>query len=284
MVAVKKRVTAGSLAAVLAGGLMLGGPAAVAATDDPACVQASGHFTEVLGAYGITVASVVELEEASAAAAAAHAQSESLREAAAGELWAQLKIVDQADDEARPALLAAEEALRVAQASGDAEAITAAEDQLAAAQAALAPIEAQAAEIMDALGVALSAPEVVAAQQALDAAYYDLETLRSSLGLDEASANQLVGLADQVRDVCGELTAGPPAVDPGAPVVAPEPVATPPASAPVAVNPGLNMDTAVSAEADGASGATTVGLLVVLAIAVIGGATAWRICTRSGRA
>ncbi|KUG52937.1 hypothetical protein AVL61_11985 [Kocuria rosea subsp. polaris] len=282
MVAVTKWVTAGASAAVLGGGLMLGGPAAVAATDDPACVQTSGHFTEVLGAYGITVASVVELAETSAAAADAHTRSEALREAAAGELWAQLGIVDRADDEARPALLAAEEALRVAQASGNAAAISAAEDQLTAARAALAPIEAQAAELMDALGVALSAPEVVASQHALDAAYHELETLRSGLGLDEASAHQLVGLADQVRDLCGDLADGPPVVDAGEPVAAPEPVATPPASGPVAVNPGLNMDTAVSAEADGTSGPVTAGLLAVLAIALIGGAVARR--SRSGLA
>ncbi|WP_424348376.1 hypothetical protein [Kocuria sp. CH-021] len=282
MVAVTKWVTAGSSTAVLAGGLMLGGPAAVAATDDPACVQTSGRFTEALGAYGITVASVVELEETSAAAADAHTRSEALREAAAGELWAQLGIVDRADDEARPALSAAEEALRVAQASGNAAAISAAEDQLTAARAALAPIEAQAAELMDALGVALSAPEVVASQHALDAAYHELETLRSGLGLDEASALQLVGLADQVRDLCGDLADGPPVVDAGEPVAAPEPVATPPASGPVAVNPGLNMDTGVSAEADGTSGAATAGLLAVLAIALIGGAVARR--SRSGRA
>ncbi|MEX5298441.1 hypothetical protein RCG67_06640 [Kocuria sp. CPCC 205292] len=284
MVAVTKWVTAGFSAAVLAGGLMLGGPAAVAATDDPACVQASGHFAEVLGAYGITAASVVELEEAASAAADAHARSEALREAAAGELWAQLRIVDQADDEARPALLAAEEALRVAQASGNATAISSAEEQLAAARAALAPIEAQAAELMDALGAALSAPEVVASQSALDAAYQELETLRSGLGLDEASAHQLVGLADQVRDLCGDLAAGPPVVDAGEPVAAPEPVPTPPASDPVAVNPGLNMDTAVSAEAGGPSGAATAGLPVVLAIALIGGAAARRSRSGSDRA
>lgn len=127
---------------------------------------------------------------------------------------------DRADAEARPALLAAEEALRVAQASGDAAAIAAAEEQLTAARAALAPIEAQAAEIANALGVALGDPEVVAAQQALDAAYDELETFRAGSGLDEESANHLLGPADQVRDACGELTAGLSAVGSGAPVPA----------------------------------------------------------------
>lgn len=271
MAVVKRWVAVGASAAMLAGGLVLNGPAAVAATNDPACVQASSQFHPALGAAGITVASIVELEEASAAATAAHAHSEALREAAAGELWAQMDVVSRADDAARPALLAAEEALRVAQASGDEEAIAAAEEQLAAAQAQLAPIEAQADELMAALAVALGTPEVVAAQHALDAAYHELETLRASLGLDEASASRLLGLAGQARAACGDLTVG-------------SPVTAPVSPAPVAVNPGLNVDTAVPSAAGRAPGPGLLAGSTGLVVAALGGAATWKRRSRRGRA
>ena len=58
MTAVSKWVAAGSSAAVFAGGLFLGAPAAVAAPGDAVCLQAFIQFEAALSAAGITEATL----------------------------------------------------------------------------------------------------------------------------------------------------------------------------------------------------------------------------------
>lgn len=246
---VKGWVAAGSSATLLVGGLVLGAPAAVAAPGDAACLQASGQFTAALAAAGITPASVTQLEQAAEAVVVAEEQYFLLADAAAGELDVQLE--------------AAWAELEAAEVAEDPEAIAAAETRIA--------------ELETAIELALGTPEILAAEQTLDAAIETLDAQLSMLALDEAAAEQILVLFKQFLSACDGAGTGAPVTTPiTTPVVAPAPavpvapvpVITSPAPAPVAapapvtpvviaapeqdvpvgMNPGMNMQTAATAD------------------------------------
>lgn len=178
----------GSSAAMLAGGLFLGAPAAVAAPDPTACLQASGEFHATLAAAGITAESAAALEQAAEADAAAQAAYDALAQAAAGPVLAELETV---------------EAARVAALkSGD--------------QAALDAAHARIDELMPVLHDLLDTPEIRAAGAARDDAAVAFLGLQKSLGLDQAA---MATLLSQMRDFAVACEG----VDGAAPVAAPAP-------------------------------------------------------------
>ncbi|GGG52105.1 hypothetical protein GCM10011374_13530 [Kocuria dechangensis] len=218
MTAAKTWVAAGSTAAVLAGSLVLGAPAAVAAPDDAACLQASGQFNGALAAVGITAVSLTEFERLAGAAATAQANYEALVQTAAGDVLVQLET--------------ALAELEAAEAAGDTTGA-------AAAQARIAGLETQ-------LAAAIATPEIAAAEQAVLEAATALEALLMGLSLDENSATQLLGLFKQFLVACEGVGGEAPVVAPGTPstpvaqpVVAPVDTTPPPPveAAPVTVAP-----------------------------------------------
>ncbi|MHC5559065.1 hypothetical protein [Kocuria sp. U4B] len=273
MTAAKRWAAAGSTATVLLGGLLLGAPAAVAAPEDASCLQASGQFNAALAAAGITAVSVTALEEAAAAVTAAEADYYALVESVTGDLAVELDT----------ALLALDDA----EASGDPEAV-------AAAEAAVLQLE-------EAMSAAMDTPELAAAEQALLAAGAQFEELLTGVDLDEATADELLGLFKQFLTACAGVDGGSPVVAPvgtipvAAPAVpgetvpvpaapeqaapvAPAPVPAAPVvpapapAAPVAVNAGMNIQTAAEPEAQ--PGAALVAALAAAGIAVPAAAAA----------
>ncbi|MFI7481828.1 hypothetical protein ACH9EU_05355 [Kocuria sp. M1R5S2] len=259
MTAAKTWAAAGSAATMLAGGLLLGAPAAVAAPGDPACVQAAGQFDAALTGAGLTPDSLMALDASAEAVAAAEALYATLVEGAGGPSLQELE--------------AAAAALVAAQQSGDPQAVAAAEARLA--------------ELEAALTAALESVDPAVAQQALTEAAARFEALLAAVGLDEATVNGLLVLLEQAVVACEGTVPQAPVVAP-APVtapVAPAPVAAPVAPAPVApvpaaaaapgeaaavaVNPGLNMQTAAS-EAGPGPGAGLLAVLLTAGVAVLG--------------
>lgn len=263
--AVKGWVAAGSSATLLLGGLVLGAPAAVAAPGDAACLQASGQFNAALVAAGITAGSVTQLEQAAEAVVAAEEQYFALLDAAAGDLYTQLEE--------------ALEDLDAAETAGDPEAVAAA--------------EARVLELEASLELALDTPEILAAEQLLYDTTDALDVQLSALDLDEASSEQLLVLFKQFLAACEGTGGGAPVItpvaDPAAPVapapaapapvvLAPAPVAVDPVvvavpeqaapTAPVGVNPGLNIQTAAATDRDPHPGAALVAALLAAGIAV----------------
>ena len=109
MTAGKTWAATGATAAMLAGGLLLGAPAAVAAPGDPACLQATAQLDAALAGAGLTPESLGALDLSAEAVAAAEAQYAALVEGAGGPSLQELE--------------AAAAALMAAQESGDAEAV-----------------------------------------------------------------------------------------------------------------------------------------------------------------
>lgn len=188
MTAVSKWVAAGSSAAVLAGGLFLGAPAAVAAPGDAACLQASSQFEAALSAAGITEESVALLEASSQAAAEAEATYLALLEAAGAGPKAAFDTATAALEAARTAKDAAEEALTDAQDSGDPTAIAEAQAAKDAAETAEDDAEQAALDLEAAYTAAISSPEILAAQGAMDTAVADFEAALAAVSLDDATA------------------------------------------------------------------------------------------------
>ena len=251
MTAVSKWVAAGSSAAVLAGGLFLGTPAAVAAPGDAVCLQASSQFEAALSAAGITEASVAQIEATSQAAAAAQGAYAALVEAATADESAAVAAAIDGLEAARAAADAAEAAAEDAEDSGapDADALaTAAAEAEAAADAAEQALQ----DSQDAYNAALDTPEINEALGALEAAARDFETALAAVSLDEASAAGITGLFEAFLTACNGVD--PVVTPPGGttPVVA-KPVTVTPAGAgsavpAVATNKGLNVQTAAKAE------------------------------------
>ncbi len=268
--AVKGWVTAGSAASLLLGGLVLGAPAAVAAPGDAACLQASGQFNAALVAAGITAGSVTQLERTAEAVVVAEEQYFALLDAAAGDLYVQLET--------------ALEDLDAAETAGDPEAVAAAEARIV--------------ELEAVLELALDTPDILAAEQVLYDATDALDAQLSALALDEASSEQLLVLFKQFLTACEGAGGGAPVTAPVGNPSAPEPVAPTPAApvtaapvtadpvtvdpvvitapapaapapaASVAVNPGLNIQTAAAPDREPHPGAALVAALLAAGIAV----------------
>ncbi|WP_460667510.1 hypothetical protein [Kocuria himachalensis] len=241
MTAGKTWAATGATAAMLAGGLFLGAPAAVAAPGDPACLQATAQLDAVLAGAGLTPESLGALDVSAEAVAAAEAQYAALVEGAGGPSLQELEA-------AAAALVAAEE-------SGDPEAVAQAEARLV--------------ELDEQLTAALGTLDPAVAEQALADAAVTFKALLAELALDEATVNQLLVLLEQAVVACEGPAAPAPVVVPevAAPVLpapieaapveaapveaAPVPVVAAPVQAPAeavpaAVNPGLNMQTAAA--------------------------------------
>lgn len=271
MTAVSKWVAAGSSAAVLAGGLFLGTPAAVAAPGDAVCLQASSQFEAALSAAGITEASVAQIEATSQAAATAQGAYAALVEAATADESAAVAAAVDGLEAARAAADAAEAAAEDAEDSGapDAEALaTAAAEAEAAADAAELALQ----DSQDAYNAALDTPEINEALGALEAAARDFEAALAAVSLDDASAAGITGLFEAFLTACNGVD--PVVTPPGSttPVVA-KPVTVTPAGAgsavpAVATNKGLNVQTAASAEPGVHPGLALLAGLLAAGIAV----------------
>lgn len=236
MTAGKTWAATGATAAMLAGGLFLGAPAAVAAPGDPACLQATAQLDAALAGAGLTPESLGALDVSAEAVAAAEAQYAALVGGAGGPSLQELE--------------AAAAALMAAQESGDPEAVAQAEARLV--------------ELDQQLTAALGTLDPAVVEQALADAAVTLEALLAELALDEATVNQLLVLLEQAVVACEGPAAPAPGVAPevAAPVLpapveavpveaAPAPVVAAPVQAPAeavpaAVNPGLNMQTAAA--------------------------------------
>lgn len=258
MTAVSKWVAAGSSAAVLAGGLFLGAPAASAAPGDAACLQASIQFEAALSAAGITEESVTKLEAAAEAAAVAEARYFDLMEAAGAGPLAELEAAEADLDAAIAATADAEAALAAAQESGDADAIADAEaardEAVLAENAASQKVE----DLTAAYEAAISTPEILAAEEAYDAALAEFEAALGMLSLDEESAANLMALFKAFLAACN-----PDAIGADSPVALP--VAAP------LTNKGLNVQTAVEAEPATHAGLALLAGLLAAGIAVPAG-------------
>ncbi|MFI7579797.1 hypothetical protein [Kocuria kalidii] len=233
--------TAGATAAVLAGGLLVGVPAASAAPGDAACLEAAAQFDAALAGTGITPESLAQLEVSAEALAAAQTQYATLIAGAGGPSPQELEQAAQQ--------------LALAQQSGDPAA-------LAAAQARLAELEAQ-------LTTALEGLDPAVVEQALADSTVIFQNLLGQLGLTEATAGQLLGLLEQAAAACGTTPApvAPVAPAPVAPAPVVEASAPPVETAPVAVNPGLDIQTAVASERSGAGLLAGLAGVTVLAVA-----------------
>ena len=289
MTSVSKWVAAGSSAAVFAGGLLIAAPMASAAPGDAACLQASVQFEAALGAAGITETSVADIEAASEAAAAAEATYVALVSAAGAGPRAALEDAMADLATARAAAVAADAAKDQAEASGNAAAIKAAKDAHDAAEAAEEAAEVAVRDLEEAYTAAISTPEILEAQGALDLAVEAVQDALAAVSLDEASAENLMGLFQAFLAACnpdaiGVDPVGTPVVTPpvGAPVNASEsttpavanPVGAPPAgtgtakTAAVATNRGLNIQTAAVAEPGVHPGLALLAGLLAAGIAV----------------
>ncbi|MDR6555779.1 hypothetical protein J2809_000110 [Arthrobacter pascens] len=289
MTSVSKWVAAGSSAAVFAGGLLIAAPMATAAPGDAACLEASVQFEAALGAAGITETSVADIEAASEAAAAAEATYVALVSAAGAGPRAALDDAMADLETARAAAVAAEAAEDQAEASGNAAAIEAAKDAHDAAEAAEEAAEVAVRDLEEAYTAAISTPDILEAQGALDLAVEAVEDALAAVSLDEASAENLLGLFQAFLAACNPDAIG---VDPvGTPVVTPpvaapvnasesttpavaNPVGAPPAgagtakTAAVATNRGLNIQTAAAAEPGVHPGLALLAGLLAAGIAV----------------
>lgn len=259
MTAVSKWVAAGSSAAVLAGGLFLGAPAASAAPGDAACLQASTQFEAALAAAGLTEATVAKLEAAAEAAAVAEARYFDLIDAADVVSAGELELAQTAHALAEDAAASAEAALVAAQESGDADAIAAAEAARDAAVLTATEAGQKLAEMTAAFEAAMSTPEMVAAREAYEAAAADFEAALGMLSLDEESAANLMALFDAFLAACN-----PDAIGADVPAAVP-------AALPVKTNKGLNVQTAVSAEPATHPGLALLAGLLAAGIAVPAG-------------
>lgn len=276
MTAVSKWVAAGSSAAVLAGGLLLGAPAAVAAPGDAACLQASSQFEAALSAAGITEESVALLEASSQAAAEAEATYLALLESAGAGPRAAFDAATAELEAARAVKDAAEEALADAEDSGDPTAIAEAQAAKDAAETAEDDAEQAALDLEAAYTAAISSPEILAAQGAMDTAVADFEAALAAVSLDDATAAGLSGLFEAFLAACNEDAVVVDAVvsSPGSttPVVT-KPVTAGPtgagnAAAAVATNKGLNVQTAATAEPGVHPGLALLAGLLAAGIAV----------------
>lgn len=289
MTSVSKWVAAGSSAAVFAGGLLIAAPMAAAAPGDAACLEASVQFEAALGAAGITETSVADIEAASEAAAAAEATYVALVSAAGAGPRAALEDAMADLATARAAAVAADAAKDQAEASGNAAAIEAAKDAHDAAEAAEEAAEVAVRDLEEAYTAAISTPEILEAQGALDLAVEAVQDALAAVSLDEASAENLMGLFQAFLAACNPDAIG---VDPvGTPVVTPpvaapvnasesttpavaNPVGAPPAgtgtakTAAVATNRGLNIQTAAVAEPGVHPGLALLAGLLAAGIAV----------------
>lgn len=261
MTAGSKWVAAGSSAAVLAGGLFLGAPAASAAPGDAACLQASTQFEAALAAAGISEESVARLEAAADAAAAAEDKYAALLDAAyaSGVVTdAELELAQTDLAFAEDAAARAEAELAAAEESGDAAAIEAA---TAARDAAVATVTEKAQEVAEmeaAFEAAMNAPEMVAAREAFQAAVDEFDAALGALSLDEATLNSLLSLFNAFLSACN-----PEAIGADTPAVVP-------AAAPT-TNKGLNVQTAVEAEPATHAGLALLAGLLAAGIAVPAG-------------
>jgi hypothetical protein len=262
MTAGKTWAATGATAALLAGGLFLGAPAAVAAPGDPACLQATAQLDAALAGAGLTPESLGALDVSAEAVAAAEAQYAALVEGAGGPSLQDLE--------------AAAAALMAAQESGDPEAVAQAEARLV--------------ELDQQLTAALGTLDPAVAEQVLADAAVTFEALLAELALDEATVNQLLVLLEQAVVACEGPAAPAPVVAPEVPApvlpapveaapvavapveaapveVTPAPVVPAPVeTAPAAVNPGLNLQTA-AAEPEQRPGAGLPAGLVAVGIA-----------------
>ncbi|MFI7744159.1 hypothetical protein [Kocuria rhizosphaericola] len=284
MTAGKTWAATGATAAMLAGGLFLGAPAAVAAPGDPACLQATAQLDAALTGAGLTPDSLAALGSSAEAVAAAEAQYAALVGGAGGPSLQELE--------------AAGAALMAAQESGDPEAIAQAEARLV--------------ELDQELAAALGTLDPAVAEQALADAAVSFEALLAQLALDEATVNQFLVLLEQAVVACegpaapapaapvvpvvpapvvAPVVPAPPAPAEAAPVeaapleVAPAPVApvvaAPVETAPVAVNPGLNLQTAAAEPEQRPGSGLLAGLLAAGTAASAAGALRLRRRSRS---
>ena len=270
MTAGKTWAATGATAAMLAGGLLLGAPAAVAAPGDPACLQATAQLDAALAGAGLTPESLGALDLSAEAVAAAEAQYAALVEGAGGPSLQELE--------------AAAAALMAAQESGDAEAVALAEARLV--------------ELDQQLTIALGTLDPAVAEQAVAEAAVAFEALLAELALDESAVDQFLVLLEQAVLAC-EAPAAPAPVAPvlpapaepaPAPVVAAPveaapveaaPVEVPAETAPVEVNPGLNMQTAVAEPEQRPGAGLAAGLLAAGIAASAAGALHLRRRSRS---
>ncbi|PWF89314.1 hypothetical protein DEJ37_02500 [Kocuria rosea] len=260
---------------MLAGGLLLGAPAAVAAPGDPACLQATAQLDAALAGAGLTPEALGALDLSAEAVAAAEAQYAALVEGAGGPSLQEL-------ESAAAALMAAQE-------SGDAEAVALAEARLV--------------ELDQQLTIALGTLDPAVAEQAVAEAAVAFEALLAELALDESAVDQFLVLLEQAVLAC-EAPAAPAPVAPvlpapaepapapvvaapveaapvvAAPVVA-APVEVPAETAPVEVNPGLNMQTAVAEPEQRPGAGLAAGLLAAGIAASAAGALRLRRRSRS---
>ncbi|WP_336650526.1 hypothetical protein [Kocuria rosea] len=270
MTAGKTWAATGATAAMLAGGLLLGAPAAVAAPGDPACLQATAQLDAALAGAGLTPESLGALDLSAEAVAAAEAQYAALVEGAGGPGLQELE--------------AAAAALMAAQESGDAEAVALAEARLV--------------ELDQQLTAALGTLDPAVAEQAVADAAVAFEALLAELALDESAVEQFLVLLEQAVLAC-EAPAAPAPVAPvlpapvepapapvvaapveAAPVVA-APVEAPIETAPVEVNAGLNMQTAVAEQEQRPGAGLAAGLLAAGIAAGAAGALRLRRRSRS---
>ncbi len=256
----KKWTAAGSAAAVLAGGLFLGTPAATAAPGDAGCLTAAGAFNSALAGAGITAASVTRLEAAAAAMAQAEEAYSALIEVAAAVTGPALEAGYIEFDAAVPALEDAKLKHAAAVKSGDPQAIEAAEAALVAAQDRFDAAENALPGLEAAFDASIDTPEIAAAGLVLEQAFVEFEMALTGIDLDEATMTNLLDLFKAFLAACEGQTGLPPVVVPQ-PVLAP---AAPPAAAPAPgkTNVGLNIQTAaVSTPEDNAGTALLAGLL-----------------------
>lgn len=269
MTAGKTWAATGATAAMLAGGLLLGAPAAVAAPGDPACLQATAQLDAALAGAGLTPASLGALDLSAEAVAAAETQYAALVEGAGGPSLQELE--------------AAAAALMAAQESGD--------------PGAVAQAEARLVELDQQLTAALDLLDPAVAEQLLADAAVAFEALLAELGVDEATVNEFLVLLEQAVVACEGPAAPAPVVAPEVPApvlpapveaapveAAPAPVVAAPVEAPAetvpaAVNPGLNLQTA-AAETQQRPGAGLPAALLAAGIAA-GAAGALRLRRRS---
>jgi hypothetical protein len=277
MIVTKKWIAAGSTATLLAGGLFLGAPMASAAPGDADCLKASVQFNAALGAAGVDVGFVNQLEAATAAvvAAADNAVAVALslnldvliEEAETTNLLAEdaqlaVEVAQLAVDAAPGAVVDAQAAVDVALAASvpteypDPEtdpAVVSARAALVAAEAAVvtAGTQLDAARVQETAAVeaaltagaaadaALSDPALALAEEQLIAAGEAADSLLAQLSGNEALAAEILALFKGFLAACDASAIG---VDPVTPVVVP---AVPVAPAPVA--PGTGTGTNVTA-------------------------------------
>ncbi len=300
MIVAKKWAAAGSTATLLAGGLFLGAPAATAAPGDAVCLDASVQFNAALGAAGIDLTFVSQLEVAVANIVSATenflAVSVELNLEGLG-LAADAAVVAAEEAEAAYFVARTEVADAVAQFELDgsqelADRVVTAQEAENVAYNQLVAADDVAEPAVTAFNNALLTDAYVAAEANLDAAAFEADTLIAQLGGDEVLAAQIVELFKAFLAACDASAIG---VDPVVPIavpvtpvvpvapVAPAPVVTdvtvvtpapvvvtpaPVVVAPVTgTNKGLNVQTAVNTE-DNSAAVTLIAALLAVGVAV----------------